>query len=195
MTKNKERAKLLLEALEAELELLKAEDMNSCRAGYAGRPFPTGLGEFDPLTPPQPENNPYSGYYPTSFGNYGGGDGRKSNPYTQTEFNNLHTNPSFKGGWVKDNNGNMHFGYKNGDKQNDMNDHWKKVGKYDIDNCSECSCGIGTKGSHLEPSFGNIAGQTLNHSNHHKNEYYNHYGECEQDRKRPKKLYEKILGI
>lgn len=112
MTKNKERAKLLLEALEAELELLKAEDMDSCRAGYAGRPFPTGLGEFDPLTPPQPENNPYSGYYPTSFGNYGGGDGRKSNPYTQTEFNNLHTNPSFKGGWVKDNNGNMYFGYK-----------------------------------------------------------------------------------
>ena len=44
VTQNRERVKLLLAELEAELELLEAEDMNSCKAGYGGPVpnFPTG---------------------------------------------------------------------------------------------------------------------------------------------------------
>jgi len=87
----------------------------------------------------------------------------------------------------------MYFGYKSGNRQTDMNDHWEKEGKNDMKNCSGCACGRSAKAAQGDPKGGPYFGQLGAHSKYHKNEYYNHYGECEQDRKRPKSILERVL--
>jgi|GEM_PF-6717222 len=100
-SKNRERAKLLLAELEAELELLESEELNSCKAGYGGPVpnFPTGYffaggtGGF---------------FHDNSNSNGGGsdwdtvpGNGSEEDPYQLQEVEvggSSSSNPSYGGG-------------------------------------------------------------------------------------------------
>lgn len=110
----------------------------------------------------------------------GGGDGTQSNPYTWTEYESLVDNPNFTGGWVVNpDGGGLIYGLSGTTVIGGTEEHWRRVGRYDMKGCSACICGNLAKPDHGDPVGGIYFGQLINHMNYHKDPYYRNYGECD----------------
>lgn len=109
----------------------------------------------------------------------GGGDGSRTNPYTWDEYDTLVDNPYFKRGWVMDTDGSLFYGLSSVTVTGGTEEHWKKKGAYDMNNCYACVCGKLAKSDQGDPKSGIYFGQLLAHKKYHRNDYYRYYGECD----------------